>query len=100
MGKKVKVLRDGLEYFLDEKTANNPHVKSLGVTVVGDTPPYVRKFQEIPPVPGEEQAEAVGNDYASMKVTQLKSLILERGITTEATKKEDLIAALNAADNQ
>lgn len=41
---------------------------------------------------------STGNGYGSMKVDELKALIAERGIETDATKKAELIAALEAAD--
>lgn len=49
---KVKIRRaDGSEAWLDERTADSPHVKALGITIIrGEVPDYVKRFAEIPPI--------------------------------------------------
>jgi hypothetical protein len=47
---------------------------------------------------GTGSNEGDGIAYADMKVPELKKLIEERGIETDATKKDELVAALEAAD--
>lgn len=45
-----------------------------------------------------EPSESASGDYDSMKVAELKSLVEERDLSVEGSKKADLLAALRADD--
>lgn len=85
MGQKKTVtvvnVKTGREVTLSESGAKN----LLAQVEMGGKPAYKLK--------GAKEAS-----YASMTAAELKTLISERGIETEGTKKAELIEALEAAD--
>lgn len=71
---KVKIRRaDGSEAWLDERTAESPHVKALGITIIrGEIPDYVKRFAEIPPINKVEEVKKETTETKDEEVTEEK----------------------------
>lgn len=71
---KVKVRRaDGSEAWLDERTADSPHVKALGITTIrGEVPDYVKRFSEIPPINKVEEVKEETTETKDEEVIEEK----------------------------